>query len=111
MVSMTDGWVEQIGWLPLGGWRIGVRSPGGGYFYYAHLSSYGRDFQEGDPVKAGELLGFLGDSGYGPEGTTGKFPPHLHLGIYVEREEDSEYALNPYPVLQFLQEKQKIFSY
>ena len=111
VVSMTDGWVEQIGWLPLGGWRIGVRSPGGGYFYYAHLSSYGRDFQEGDPVKAGELLGSLGDSGYGPEGTTGKFPPHLHLGIYVEREEDPEYALNPYPVLQFLQEKQKIFSY
>ena len=80
-------------------------------FVDAHLSSYGRDFQEGDPVKAGELLGFLGDSGYGPEGTTGKFPPHLHLGIYVEREEDPEYALNPYPVLQFLQEKQKIFSY
>ena len=60
---------------------------------------------------AGELLGFLGDSGYGPEGTTGKFPPHLHLGIYVETEEDPEYALNPYPVLQFLQEKQKDFSY
>ena len=111
VVSITDGQVEQQGWLPLGGWRIGVRSPGGGYFYYAHLSSYGRDFQEGDQVKAGELLGFLGDSGYGPEGTTGKFPPHLHLGIYVETEEDPEYALNPYPVLQFLQEKQKDFSY
>ena len=111
VVSMTDGMVEQVGWLPLGGWRIGVRSPGGGYFYYAHLSSYGQDFQKGDPVKAGEVLGFLGDSGYGPEGTTGMFAPHLHLGIYVETEENPEYALNPYPVLQFLQEKQKIFSY
>ena len=111
VVSITDGWVEQVGWLPLGGWRIGVRSHGGGYFYYAHLSSYGRDFQKGDPVKAGELLGFLGDSGYGPEGTTGMFAPHLHLGIYVETKENPEYALNPYPVLQFLQEKQKIFSY
>lgn len=111
VISMTEGSVEQAGWLPLGGWRIGVRSPGGGYFYYAHLSSYGRKFQRGDHVKAGELLGFLGDSGYGPEGTTGKFPPHLHLGIYVETDEETEHALNPYPVLQFLQDKQKIFFY
>ena len=111
VVSMTDGRVEQIGWLPLGGWRIGIRSPGGGYFYYAHLSSYGAAFQKGDRVKAGEILGFLGDSGYGAEGTTGKFPPHLHLGIYVRTEEKEEYALNPYPVLQFLQSKQKNFFY
>ena len=111
VVSITDGEVEQIGWLPLGGWRIGIRSPGGGYFYYAHLSSYGSGFQEGDQVKAGELLGFLGDSGYGPEGTTGQFAPHLHLGIYVVTDETEEYALNPYPVLQFLQERQKNFFY
>lgn len=111
VISITDGSVEQIGWLPLGGWRIGIRSQGGGYFYYAHLSSYGRDFEEGDQVKAGEILGFMGDSGYGPQGTTGQFPPHLHLGIYVRTEEEEEHALNPYPVLQFLQEKQKNFSY
>ena len=53
----------------------------------------------------------MGDSGYGPQGTTGQFPPHLHLGIYVRTEEEEEHALNPYPVLQFLQEKQKNFSY
>ena len=111
VVSITDGVVEQVGWLPLGGWRIGIRSSGGGYFYYAHLSSYGRKFTEGEKINAGELLGFLGDSGYGTEGTTGKFPPHLHLGIYVRTEKEEEYALNPYPVLKFLQEKQKIFFY
>ena len=55
--SMTDGVVEKIGWLTLGGWRIGIRSFRGGYFYYAHLSSYARDFQEGDLVSAGGLLG------------------------------------------------------
>lgn len=111
VISITEGVIEKIGWLPLGGWRIGVRSPGGGYFYYAHLSSYGKDYQEGDQVNAGEVLGFLGDTGYGSEGTEGKFPPHLHLGIYVCTEEDEEYALNPYPVLEFLQEKQKNFFY
>lgn len=111
VISMTAGRVEQIGWLPLGGWRIGIRSPGGGYFYYAHLSGYAGEFQEGDFVEAGELLGFLGDTGYGEEGTKGKFPPHLHLGIYVKTPQNREYALNPYPVLQFLQERQKNFFY
>ena len=83
--------MEKIGWLPLGGYRIGIRSPGGGYFYYAHLSSYAEDFSEGDKVKAGEILGFLGDTGYGEEGTRGKFPPHLHLGIYISAKENEEY--------------------
>ena len=27
---------------------------------------------------------FVGDTGYGKEGTTGKFPPHLHFGMYEQ---------------------------
>ena len=111
ILSMTDGIVEKVGWLPLGGYRIGIRSPGGGYFYYAHLSSYAREFQTGEQIKAGEGLGFLGDTGYGEEGTAGKFVPHLHLGIYVRTQTEEEHALNPYPVLQFLQKRQKNFFY
>ena len=111
ILSMTDGIVEKVGWLPLGGYRIGIRSPGGGYFYYAHLSSYAREFQTGEQIKAGEVLGFLGDTGYGEEGTAGKFIPHLHLGIYVRTQTEEEHALNPYPVLQFLQKRQKNFFY
>lgn len=111
ILSMTDGIVEKMGWLPLGGYRIGIRSPGGGYFYYAHLSSYAREFQTGEQIKAGEVLGFLGDTGYGEEGTAGKFVPHLHLGIYVRTQTEEEHALNPYPVLQFLQKRQKNFFY
>lgn len=42
-----------------------------------------RRIKEGDQVQAGEMLGFMGDSGYGEEGTTGQFPVHLHLGIYA----------------------------
>lgn len=111
ILSMTDGIVEKVGWLPLGGYRIGIRSPGGGYFYYAHLSSYAREFQTGEQIKAGEVLGLLGDTGYGEEGTAGKFVPHLHLGIYVRTQTEEEHALNPYPVLQFLQKRQKNFFY
>ena len=96
IISMTDGSVEAVGWLPLGGYRIGIRSPSGGYFYYAHLSSYERDWKEGDSIKAGEILGFMGDTGYGSEGTKGKFPVHLHLGIYIQTPYSREMSVNPY---------------
>ena len=70
VVSITDGIIEQVGWLEKGGWRIGVRSGNGNYYYYAHLASYAKEWNAGEPVEAGELLGYMGDTGYGPEGTT-----------------------------------------
>lgn len=103
IVSITDGIVEQSGWLPLGGYRIGIRSPGGGYFYYAHLDSYEREFQKGDTITAGQILGFMGNTGYGPEGTRGQFAAHLHLGIYIETPNHPELSVNPYWVLRYLQ--------
>lgn len=100
VVSMTDGTVEQLGWLKLGGWRIGIRSPDGMYYYYAHLESYAEDLQVGSEVLAGQFLGFVGDSGYGEEGTTGQFVVHLHLGIYVPDENGEDQAVDPYPFLE-----------
>lgn len=98
--SMTDGVVERMGWLPQGGWRIGIRSPGGAYFYYAHLDSYAQGLEEGSSVQAGEMLGYMGDTGYGSEGTRGKFDVHLHLGIYIRTERFEELSVNPYWVLR-----------
>lgn len=100
VLSMTDGHVEQIGWLPLGGFRIGIRSPSGGYFYYAHFSEYEKAFQVGETVKAGDILGYMGDTGYGPKGTSGQFPVHLHLGIYIRTPEHEELSVNPYWILR-----------
>ena len=105
VISITDGVVEKIGWLELGGYRIGIRSPSGGYFYYAHLYDYAREFEIGDEIQAGELLGFMGDSGYGPEGTVGKFAVHLHVGIYVDNEKGEELSFNPYWILKWLEPK------
>ncbi len=109
IISMTDGTVEKIGWLRLGGYRIGIRSPSGGYYYYAHLYESATDFQEGDEVKAGELLGFMGDSGYGEEGTIGQFAVHLHVGIYVDDENGEEMSLNPYWALKWLESQRLYF--
>lgn len=103
--SMTDGTVENIGWLRLGGYRIGVRSDSGAYFYYAHLAEYAKEFKSGERVKAGTLLGFMGDTGYSDTpGTTGMFDVHLHLGVYLNDEDGREFSVNSYPVVQYLYE-------
>lgn len=102
IISITDGVVEKIGWLEKGGYRIGIRAPSGAYFYYAHLESYAEGLKKGDEIKAGQLLGFMGDSGYGPEGTTGMFAVHLHLGIYIDTP-IGELSVNPYYILLYLQ--------
>ena len=105
IVSMTDGVVRSKGWLEKGGYRIGIEAPSGAYFYYAHMDSYA-SIEIGDSVRAGDLLGFMGDTGYGEEGTTGKFPVHLHVGIYIYPNE-RETSVNPYWILRYL-ENQKI---
>lgn len=105
VLSMTDGIVEKQGWLPQGGYRIGIRSNGGIYYYYAHLYDYAPDIEPGVSVTAGQLLGFAGDSGYSNiEGTVGNFPSHLHIGIYYENEEGIETSINPCPFLMPLQQ-------
>lgn len=106
VVSMTDGVIEHKGWLELGGYRIGIRSRNGGYFYYAHLYSYADGTDEKTNVKAGQIIGYMGDTGYGKEeGTYGMFDVHLHVGIYVNDVNGEERSINPYPYLKFSENK------
>lgn len=108
--SMTDGVVENIGWLRLGGYRIGIRSDTGAYFYYAHMAEYAKDFKIGERVEAGTFLGFMGDTGYSDiPGTTGNFDVHLHLGIYLNDENGAEFSVNSYPMLMYLWRKEHLW--
>lgn len=112
IVSMTDGVVENIGWLEKGGYRVGIRSPHGGYFYYAHLYRYADNLALGSEVKAGQLLGFMGDSGYSKvEGTVGNFDVHLHLGIYLKTEHYKELSVNPYWILKLVEDSTVVGDY
>lgn len=99
IVSATDGTITNLGWLYLGGYRVGITSEEGIYYYYAHFDSCVPSLYVGKKIKAGELLGFMGNTGEGEEGTKGKFPVHLHFGIYIMDNEGSEESVNPYPFL------------
>lgn len=89
--SVCNGIVTEKGWLTLGGYRIGVMDAFGVYHYYAHLSAYA-DVNIGDPVSAGQLLGYVGSTGYGPEGTDDQMVPHLHFGLYADGVAVDSYA-------------------
>ena len=109
VVSITDGVISNLGWLDKGGYRIAITTGDGTYYYYAHLDSYA-NIKEGSPVKAGELLGYMGDSGYGKEGTTGKFDVHLHMGIYFYKDGE-EISVNPYYLLKYLENNKLGYAY
>lgn len=110
VISVCDGTIEKKGWLLKGGYRVGIRSDSGVYYYYAHLSEY-TDIYEGMRVKAGEIIGFMGDTGYGEEGTTGMFDVHLHFGIYINDANGNEISLNPYWFLKMPDNNFLYFEY
>ena len=61
-------------------------------------------------MSAGTLLGYMGDSGYGPEGTKGQFAVHLHVGIY-SFQDGKEISVNPYYVLLSLEDRKLQYEY
>ncbi|AIQ70902.1 M23 family metallopeptidase [Paenibacillus graminis] len=97
--STCFGIVETKGWNRYGGWRIGIRDIENRYHYYAHLAGFEKSLSRGDIVAPGQTIGWVGSSGYGKPGTQGKFPPHLHYGIYRDRG-ITEWAFDPYPLLK-----------
>ncbi len=87
IVAVEGGYVEACGWNQYGGWRIGIRSyDGKRYYYYAHLRRghpY-NDMYEGKQVEAGEVIGYLGMTGYSAKENTNNINiPHLHYGLQI----------------------------
>ena len=88
IIATESGFVEALGWNQYGGWRIGIRSfDGKRYYYYAHLRKdhpYVKDLSVGDIVTAGEVIGYLGMTGYSAKENVNNInTPHLHFGIQL----------------------------
>jgi murein DD-endopeptidase MepM/ murein hydrolase activator NlpD len=77
VLAVADGTVFSVGWNDVGGYRLWLRDRGGNEFYYAHLSAYTTLAVNGRQVKAGDVLGFVGNTG-DAEGT----PFHLHFEVH-----------------------------
>ena len=97
--ATLGGRVERVGWTFYSGWRVGVRGDDGRYWFYGHLRSYADGMAEGLRVEAGDVLGYVGNTGYGNEpGHRDEFTNHLHMGI----QEPTGLWVNPYPLLRRL---------
>lgn len=104
--STAYGIIEIMGWNDYGGWRIGIRDHHNTYHYFAHLASFDQSIQEGDIVSPATVIGYVGSSGYGKQGTTGRFPPHLHYGMY-KYDGRTEWSFDPFPSLRAWEQQAK----
>lgn len=112
IVAVESGVVEAMGWNRYGGWRIGIRSADNKrYYYYAHLQKdhpFADGIEVGDLVQAGDLIGFMGRSGYSDiENTNNIETVHLHFGIQLifdEKQKEclSEIWIDPYDIVRLL---------
>ena len=113
VIAVESGYVEVMGWNTYGGWRLGIRSlDGKRYYYYAHLrqnAPYHPSVQEGGWVQAGDVIGYLGRTGYSTQENTNNIEvPHLHFGIQLifgdaQREEEPEIWIDCYELVRFLE--------
>ena len=120
VVAIETGTVEIMGWNQYGGCRIGIRSlDKKRYYYYAHLRQnrpFNPNIKEGAVVKAGEVIGYVGRTGYSTtENTNNIDTSHLHLGMELifdesQKECDNEIWVDLYAITTLL-EKHKSTVY
>ena len=114
IVAVEGGVVEAMGWNRYGGWRIGIRSfDSKRYYYYAHLQKdhpFADGLQVGDLVSAGDLIGFMGRTGYSDKENVNNIETvHLHFGLQLvfdesQKECNSEIWIDVYNIVRLLSE-------
>lgn len=120
IVAVEDGVVENLGWNIYGGWRVGIRSlDQKRYYYYAHLRKghpYQRALARGKAVRAGDVIGYMGMTGYSAKEDTNNINvPHLHFGVQLifdeSRADVPEIWIDVYPLVKLLQENRSAVAY
>jgi murein DD-endopeptidase MepM/ murein hydrolase activator NlpD len=98
VVAADDGRIAKISRNRGGGLSLyQVDGSGRFVFYYAHLAGYADGLQEGQPLKRGDLIGYVGTTGNAPESA-----PHLHFAVMILKGEKRWWggeAVNPYDAL------------
>lgn len=96
LLAVADGTLHTIGFNKIGGYRLWLRDTAGNEFYYAHMSAYSPLAVEGRRVQAGDVLGYVGNSG---DAEGGAF--HVHFEIHPAAMAGLGYdgVVAPYPIL------------
>jgi len=112
IIAIESGYVETIGWNQYGGWRLGIRSfDKKRYYYYAHLRQnfpYCKELEEGSIVTAGQVIGYMGHTGYSTEENVNNIKvTHLHWGLQLifdesQKEGNNEIWIDCYNLTRFL---------
>jgi hypothetical protein len=109
IVSATDGVIDYVTYPePSWGFAVIVRSTAGNYYWYLHINNdtpgtddgkgggmhaFAPDIKKGNPIKRGQLIGWIGDSG-NSENTVS----HLHFEIHDDSRDGP--TINPYNLLK-----------
>ncbi|MEO6259547.1 MAG: M23 family metallopeptidase [Thermoanaerobaculia bacterium] len=98
VIATEEGVVKKLFTSVPGGLTVYEFDREGRYcYYYAHLDSYASGLHEGQLLKRGELVGYVGTTGNAPKDT-----PHLHFAIFL-LDADKRWwkgtPINPYPLL------------
>ena len=118
IIAVESGYVEALGWNEYGGWRIGIRSfDKKRYYYYAHLRQnypYAEGLAEGSVVTAGDVIGYMGHTGYSTEENVNNIQTvHLHWGMELifdesQKESDNEIWIDCYQLTRFLSQNRAV---
>lgn len=99
VLAVADGTVEKLFTSERGGLTIYQFEPSGRLaYYYAHLQRYADGLAQGQTIRRGQVIGYVGSTG-----NANPDAPHLHFAIFVlgpERHWWEGQAINPYPVLR-----------
>ena len=98
VLAAADGRVVKLFTSKPGGLTVYQFDPGETIaYYYAHLDRYAENLAEGQEVKRGDLIGYVGSTG-----NAAPAAPHLHFAVFMlgpEKQWWKGTAINPYPLL------------
>lgn len=98
VVAAVDGKVEKLFTSAAGGLTLYQFDPAETHaYYYAHLDRYAPGVAEGQVLKRGDPIGYVGFTG-----NASPDAPHLHFAIFLlgpEKKWSEGTPVNPYPLL------------
>ena len=98
LVAVERGVLIKVGTDVLGGIKLWLVGASGTRYYYAHLSAFAEGTAENKVVPAGEVIGYVGNSG-----NAATTPPHVHFEVHP----GGGAAVNPYPLLRIVEDVQR----